>query len=71
MANQTRKIKYTSEDLGKMEDALGKIKLLAMKARMDTDEERMNRLQEITFQTNSIITLLNNGLIMDEVELSR
>ena len=68
---KTRKIEYTSEDLKKIEDAVGEIRSLAMTARSSTEKENRRCLQEITFQANSIINRLNNGLIMDEVELSR
>ena len=67
----TRKIEYTSEDLEKVEDALGEIKSLAMEARMVTEKENRRCLKDIIFQANSITNLLHNGEIMDEVELSR
>jgi len=71
MSNQTLKIEYASEDLQKIEDALGEIKSLAMKARMGTEKESHRYLKEIIFRANSITNLMLNGEIMDEVELSR
>jgi len=71
MSNQTLKIEYASKDLKKIEDALGEIKSLAMRARMGTEKECRDCLKDIVFQTNSITNLMLNGEIMDEVELSR
>ena len=68
---KTLKIEYGSEDLQKLEDALGEIKSLAMEARMVTEKENRRCLKDIIFQANSITNLLHNGEIMDEVELSR
>ena len=67
---KTRKIEYTSEDLKKIEDAVGEIRSLAMTARSSTEKENRRCLKEIIFQTNSITNLMLNG-DMDEVELSR
>ena len=71
MSNQTLKIEYDSEDVRKVEDALVEIKSLAMKARMGTERECRLYLKDIIFQANSITNLMLNGVIMDEVELSR
>lgn len=71
MSNQTRKIEYGSEDFQKIEDALGEIRALAMRARMGTEKESHRCLKDIIFQTNYITNQLLNGVIMDEVELSR
>ena len=71
MSNQALKIEYDSEDLQKLEDALGEIKSLAMRARMGTEKESRHCLKEILFQANSITNLMLTGVIMDEVELSR
>jgi len=68
---KTLKIEYDSEDLKKVEDAIGEIKSLALKARMGTEKECRDCLKDIVFQTNSITNLLLNGLILDDVEISR
>ena len=64
-------IEISKQNFKAIEDSAGEIKALIVRARMGTDRERMNCLQQINFQANSIINRLNNGLIMDEVELSR
>ena len=71
MSNQAPKIEYGSEDLQNIEDALGKIRALAMRARMAPEKEARLCLKDIIFQTNSITNLMLNGEIMDAVELSR
>ena len=68
---KTPKIEYDTEDVRKVEDALVEIKSLAMKARMGTERECRLCLKDIIFQTNSITNLMLNGVILDEVELSR
>ena len=64
-------IEISEEDFKGIEDAAGEIKALVVRARMGTDQERKDCLQQINFKANSIINLLNNGLIDNEVELSR
>ena len=71
MSNQTLKIEYDSEDLKAIENALGIIKSLAMKAWMGTDRECRLCLKDIIFQTNSITSRMLNGELINEVELSR
>lgn len=68
---KTRKIEYSSEDFQNIEDALNKIRALAMRARMATEKEARLCLKDIIFQTNYITNQLLNGEIMDAVELSR
>ena len=68
---KTLKIEYTSEDLKKVEDAVGEIRSLAMQAWMGTEKKSRQCLKEIVLQTNSITNLMLNGVIMDAVELSR
>jgi len=68
---KTLKIEYDSEDLKKVEDAVGEIRSLAMQAWMGTEKESRHCLKEIVLQTNSITNLMLNGVIMEAVELSR
>jgi len=64
-------IEYSETDIKEIEDKVGEIKALATKARMGSDTEARLCLQEIITQANGVANLLNNGLFVDEVELSR
>jgi DNA-directed RNA polymerase subunit RPC12/RpoP len=65
------KIEYDSEDLKKVENSLAEIKSLAMRARLGTESECRQCLKDVILQANVLTNLLLNGVILDEVELSR
>jgi len=69
------KIEYDSEDLKNVDDALGEIKAAIVRLRMGTDQQKTEKREElltwINYQANSIQNLLLNGVILDDVEISR
>ena len=71
-------VEISEQDFKGIEENVGEIKALVVRLRMGTDEQKVeNRedlLASINYQANSIINLLNNGLILtdeEQVELSR
>jgi len=71
-------VELSEKDYRAIEDHLGEIKALVVRLRMGTDQQKAENkedlLSSVTYQANSIINLLHNGLILtneENVELSR